>query len=248
MNESNLPKTEQTLPKSQWIDKLSLNEAVELIINNQIESVKAIKNAINDIKNAINKITKKIQNNSKSRIVYIGAGTSGRLGILDGVELSPTFGWDNSRLVFILAGGKSAMFKSSENAEDNEKLVLEEIERKKISKDDVVIGISASGFTKFTVNGILKAKEIGALTVGISNNENSSLLKTCEIPIFLDSCVEVISGSTRMAAGTTQKICLNILSTILMTNLGKVKNSEMIKMKPTNKKLYNRHLRIQKNL
>lgn len=239
-------KTEKTLPSNQWIDKLENKDAIELILNNQIESIKAINLSINDLEIVIDKIVKHINKYKDSRIIYVGAGTSGRLGILDCVELPPTFNWDFNKLDFLLAGGKDAMFRSSESSEDDEITILKEIKKKKINNHDIVIGISASGTTKYTVAAIKKCSDLGALTVGISNNYNTPLLKLAQFSIFLNSNIEVVSGSTRMAAGTTQKICLNIISTMVMTRLGKVKNSLMVDMRPTNKKLQRRKKHISK--
>ena len=237
-------KTEKTLPPHQWIDKLDDKSAIELILNNQIESIKAINLSIDQIEIVINKIIKHINEHKSCRIIYVGAGTSGRLGILDCVELPPTFNWNVKQLDFLLAGGKEAMFKSSESSEDDESTISKEISEKKINKDDIVIGISASGTTKYTVAAIKKCGNLGALTIGISNNNNTPLIKFAQYSIFLNSSIEVVSGSTRLAAGTTQKICLNIISTMVMTRLGKVKNSLMVDMRPTNKKLQKRKKRI----
>lgn len=240
-------KTEKTLPAHEWIDKLDNRDAIALILNNQIKSIKAINQSINDIEVVINKILDHINKYENSRIIYVGAGTSGRLGILDCVELPPTFNWDINKLDFLLAGGKEAMFKSSESSEDDQTNIINEINKKKINKKDIIIGISASGTTKYTVTAIKKCNDIGALTIGISNNKNTPLLKKAQFSIFLNSEIEVVSGSTRLAAGTTQKICLNIISTMVMTRLGRVKNSLMVDMKPTNKKLKERKKRILNN-
>ncbi|MDA9171069.1 N-acetylmuramic acid 6-phosphate etherase [Alphaproteobacteria bacterium] len=244
----NLLKTEKILPENQWIDRLNTSDAIDLIIRNQIESVKSMGSSSFQIETAINNIVSHIENNEKARIVYVGAGTSGRLGILDCVELPPTFGWDNTQLAFMLAGGKDAMFKSSESAEDDENFILKEIKEKKINKQDVVIGISASGLTPYTVAGIKKCNALGALTIGIANNDKTPILREAQIPIFLNSNVEIVSGSTRMAAGTTQKICLNIISTMVMTRIGRVKNSLMVNMRSSNKKLNLRRERINKKI
>lgn len=241
-------KTEKTLPPHQWIDKLDTKDAIKLIIENQYKSIRAINLSIIEIETVINEILNHINKYKNSRIIYVGAGTSGRIGILDCVELPPTFNWDNDKLDFLLAGGKAAMFKSSETSEDDEKLIIDEIACKKINKQDIIIGISASGTTKYTVTGIKKCNDLGALTIGISNNNNTPLLKSAQLPIFLNSEIEVVSGSTRLAAGTTQKICLNIISTMVMTKLGRVKNSLMINMKPTNRKLKERKKRILNNI
>lgn len=240
MNKKNILETEKVFPKELWIDTLKTDEAINLIIENKKKSIDAISKARKEIYHVVENISNLLINN-KGSLIYLGAGSSGRLGVLDGVELPPTFGWSKDRIKFLLAGGKKAMFESAENMEDETEKISSLINDCNIGKKDIVIGLSASGSTKFTVEAIIQANKLGALTIGIANNKNAPLLKVAKHPIFLDTGPEVIAGSTRMCAGTAQKICLNIISTLVMTKLGRVKNGLMIKMKPTNKKLALRH-------
>jgi len=236
--------TESDLNKNNYIDKLKEKEALELIINNQYESFKALKMAVPDIIISVNEIYKRLNKSSSGRIVYVGAGSSGRIGVQDGVELYPTFGWDKNRLDYVIAGGEKALINSVEGAEDNEIDGKNQVLAKKITAKDVVIGITASGSTPFTVSFINEARKRGALTVGISNNLDTSIQKVSEIGIMLDTGAEVISGSTRLKAGTSQKICLNAISTMLMIKFERVKNGQMIFMKDSNKKLRLRRKKI----
>ena len=236
--------TESNLNKNNYIDKLKDKEALELIINNQYESFKALKKAIPDIITSVNEIYKRLKKSSSGRIVYVGAGSSGRIGDQDGVELYPTFGWDKNRLDYVIAGGEKALINSVEGAEDNEIDGKNQVSQKKITAEDVIIGIAASGSTPFTISFIKEARKRGALTIGISNNVNTSIQKFSEIGITLDTGAEVISGSTRLKAGTSQKICLNAISTMLMIKFKKVKNGQMVFMKDSNKKLKLRRKRI----
>jgi N-acetylmuramic acid 6-phosphate etherase len=174
---------------------------------------------------------------SEGRLVYVGAGTSGRIAIQDGVELVPTFGWDKERLVYALAGGMDALLSSVEGAEDDPGAGEEAIRAAATSPDDVVIGVAASGRTAYTVAAVRAAAAAGALTIGIANNPQTPLLEAAAHPIFLDSGSEVVAGSTRMKAGTAQKIALNLFSTALMLRLGRVYRSYMVSMRISNRKL-----------
>ena len=180
-------------------------------------------------------------------MIYAGAGTSGRIGVQDGVELLPTFGWPKKRLDFIIAGGNIAILKSIENAEDDVSQATDTILKKSVSSEDVVIALAASGNTPvFTCKVLEEASKKGALTVGISNNPNGNLLKFANSKIILDTKEEIIAGSTRLKAGTAQKICLNIISSMVMTKMGRVKNGIMSHMIPVNEKLRQRKSRINK--
>jgi len=177
-------------------------------------------------------------------LIYAGAGTSGRIGVQDGVELLPTFSWPQKRLDYIIAGGKKAILKSIENAEDDTHQAIDMVLKKSVSSQDVVIALAASGNTPFTCKILEEANKIGALTIGISNNPNGNLLKFADSKIILDTKEEVIAGSTRLKAGTAQKICLNIISSLVMIKMGRVKNGKMSHMLPTNQKLRDRKIRI----
>ena len=187
---------------------------------------------------AINHIYEHLSGSSSGRLIYVGAGTSGRIGVQDGVELYPTFGWPKSRLDFIIAGGKDAILNSIENAEDNTMNASKLVKSKSINSNDVVIALAKpSGNTPFTCKVLEEAYIQKSLTLAISNNPKGQILKYGKISIVLDTEEEIIAGSTRLKAGTAQKICLNIISSMLMIKLGRVKNGCMSHMVATNKKL-----------
>ena len=173
----------------------------------------------------------------EGRLVYVGAGTSARIGVQDGVELPPTFNWPEERLRFGIAGGDSAILRSVEGAEDSTDQALAWIADAEIGPDDVVIGLSASGTTPFTLAALQSAGARGALTVGVANNPDTPILQNCAHPILVATGEEGIAGSTRMKAGTAQKIVLNLLSTLIMIRLGHVYRGRMIAMRATNQKL-----------
>ena len=189
------------------------------------------------IERAIEDIHQHLSLNPEGRIIYTGAGTSARIGVQDGVELFPTFNWPNERLEFIIAGGFDALLKAVENAEDNINMAEKIVVEKSINHNDVVIGLAASGNTPFTCKVLEKAKSRKALTIAISNNPRGEILEYGHHKIILNTKEEIIAGSTRLKAGTAQKICLNIISSIVMVKMGRVKNGFMNNMVPTNSKL-----------
>ena len=174
------------------------------------------------------------------RIVYVGAGTSGRIGVQDGTELCPTFNWPAERLLFLMAGGMGALMKSAEAAEDREADGARAIAEATIRANDVVIGLAASGTTPYTVGALRAAHAAGAVTIGIANNGDAPLLNAVRHPILLRTGSEAIAGSTRMKAATSQKIVLNLFSTALMVKLGRVYRGLMVHMRATNAKLRDR--------
>ena len=174
------------------------------------------------------------------RLFYVGAGTSGRIGVLDAVECTPTFGVDRKKLVGIIAGGEKAMFVAQENIEDDYELGINEAAEKGISQRDSVIGITASGETPFVLGFIEKARKTGAFTVGLCCNNGSSLEEVTEKTIKPIVGPEVITGSTRMKAGTAQKLVLNMISTTVMIKMNKVYSNLMVDLRVTNRKLEQR--------
>ena len=179
---------------------------------------------------------------SGGRLVYIGAGTSGRLALQDAAELPPTFGF--SRAVVLLAGGEEAGKEAREGAEDDEDAARDAVRQAGVGDEDAVIGLAASGGTPYTVAGVEEARKRGAFTVGVANNPGSRLLEVAECPVLLATGPEVIAGSTRLAAGTAQKVALNALSTAVMPELGGVYKNLMVGMKPVNGKLYKRAVQM----
>ena len=240
----NIPKTERTYKKSKPIDHLSSTEAISLMIKEQKDASLGVYKAMKSIEMVTDKIYEHLKSSSKGRLIYAGAGTSGRIGVQDGVELLPTFSWPQKRLDYIIAGGKKAILKSIENAEDDTDQAIDTILKKSVNSQDVVIALAASGNTPFTCKILEEAKKRGALTIGISNNPNGNILKFADGKIILDTKEELIAGSTRLKAGTAQKICLNIISSLVMIKMGRVKNGKMSHMLPTNQKLRDRKIRI----
>lgn len=177
------------------------------------------------------------------RLFYIGAGTSGRLGILDASEIPPTFGMPHERVVGIIAGGDTAIRKAVENAEDNTTQAWLDLKAHDINKNDVVVGIAASGSTPYVIGGINAAKSHGILTGGITNNPGSPLAEEADIPIAVNVGPEFVTGSTRMKSGTSQKLVLNMISTALMIKIGRVKGNKMVNMQLSNDKLVDRGIR-----
>ena len=237
--------TEDIISSDKYIDKLNNNLALNLMLKSHASAINILKRELPNLEKIIPVILNKLKKTKRARLVYIGAGTSGRIAIQDAVELYPTFGWPLSRIAFIIAGGMKALTKSVEGSEDNCISSKVMITKNKICKHDVVIGVAASGNTPFTVDCILQAKKRGALTVVIVNNNNSILQKTADLSICLPTGAEVVAGSTRLKAGTAQKICLNMISTLLMTRLGFVKNGMMINLIPSNEKLIKRKKMIK---
>ena len=233
----NTPKTELLYQKSKPVDHLSLSDGISLMVQEQKNAASEVKKSSKSIETAIDAIYKYLLLNPKGRLIYAGAGTSARIGVQDGVELFPTFNWPNNRLEFIIAGGIQALLKAVENAEDDINLAENIVAEKLICHEDVVIGLAASGNTPFTCKVLEKAKFNNALTIAISNNPKGKILEYGDHKIILNTKEEVIAGSTRLKAGTAQKICLNIISSMVMVKMGKVKNGIMNEMIPTNKKL-----------
>jgi len=219
------------------IETWETQKLLEELLQSQTKSFTAVKNSLKDIEFAVSSSIKRLKPKN-SKIVYVGAGTSGRIGAIDGVELIPTFGWPDERVQFCFSGDNP--LKPTEGYEDSEELAIQHFNEKKINQDDVVIGIAASGSTKYTLKIIELSRNMGALTIGISNNKNSLLLNVAEMKICLETGSEFLAGSTRLAAGTSQKIALNLFSTSLMIKLNRVYKGFMIDVVASNEKLNKR--------
>ncbi len=227
--------TEEVNQRFSDFDQWSTQNMVEAMYEGQLAALAALKGSLKDVALAADEAARRLRH--EGRLIYVGAGTSGRLGVQDGVELGPTFGWPLNRLVFCLAGGLEAMTVSAEGAEDIYDQGVLEMQKAKVGENDIVIGIAASGETPYTLGAIKEARLCGAMTIGIANNANTNLLKESEYPILAETGSELIAGSTRMKAGTTQKVILNILSTAIMAKLGKIYKGRMVDMIVSNKKL-----------
>ena len=238
----NVPKTEMRNPLSMAMDKMSTEEMARLVIAANYDAVKAVENASSHIADAIDVIAAAFENGH--RLFYVGAGTSGRLGVCDAAECSPTFGVPYDTVNGIIAGGKERMFKAGENEEDKYENGQMAIREYGVSAGDVVVGISAAGNAAYVVGALEEAKMIGCITVGLSCNLDTAVLRVADIAIYTDTGAEVLTGSTRLKAGTAQKIVLNTLTTCAMTKTGKVYENMMINLSPTNEKLKKRVIRI----
>lgn len=235
-------KTEMRNPDTYGIGEMSALEIVSVINKENNNVIKAIDEALPQIADACDSVAKVVQNGG--RVFYIGAGTSGRLGVIDAAECPPTFGVSDDLFNGIIAGGKDCMYKAKENAEDNPKISIEDLKMENFSDKDILIGISASGSAQYVISAIKFANDLGAETVSITNNKGTLLGETANINICADTGPEVITGSTRMKAGTAQKIILNMISTTAMVKCGYVYENLMINLKPTNKKLTKRMINI----
>ena len=219
-------------------DQWSSLDAISAMYEGQLFAVAAIQPALADMARAADKAAKKL--NKTGRLVYVGAGTSGRLAAQDGAELGPTCGWPQDRLVFCIAGGLAALTISAEGAEDDHDEGHAQIQAAHLGAHDVVIGVAASGKTPFTLGALQAARQAGATTIGIANNPNTPILNASDFAILAETGSELIAGSTRMKAGTAQKAILSMLSTAIMTRLGHVYKGYMVDMVASNHKLEGR--------
>jgi N-acetylmuramic acid 6-phosphate etherase len=217
-------------------------EALSAMLDNQFGAFAAVRLAIPSLAAAAAAAAERLR--ETGRLVYCGAGASGRLAVQDGVELRPTFGWPAERLVYLVAGGEAALTRSVEGAEDNVEAGKREAAALLPRANDVLVAVAASGTTRYTRAVQDTAKAAGALTVAMANNEGAPLLAEADHPILLHTGPEFLAGSTRMTAGTAQKIALNLFSTRLMTELGRVYQGHMVDMLPTNAKLVDRAHRM----
>ncbi len=211
-------------------------------INEEDQKVaKAVEKVIPQIEELVDALV--IRFAQGGRLFYIGAGTSGRLGILDASEIPPTFGMPHDRVIGLIAGGDGAIRKAVEFAEDNTVQAWKDLEEYHINQNDVVVGIAASGTTPYVLGGIADARKKGLLTAGITNNPGSPLAQSADIPIAMEVGPEFVTGSTRMKSGTSQKLVLNMISTTLMIKIGRVKGNKMVDMQLSNNKLVDRGTR-----
>ncbi|MFN0206387.1 MAG: N-acetylmuramic acid 6-phosphate etherase [Planctomycetota bacterium] len=210
------------------------------------ELIERVGAALPDAARAAEAAAERLQNSG--RIFYLGAGTSGRLGVLDASELSPTFGIDGNVVIALIAGGRDAMFISKEGAEDDARAAAAELDTYNLSARDVVVGIAASGATPYVIGGIEHARVRGCLTISIVCVRDSLLTKLSDVSIAVDAGPEILSGSTRMKAGTAQKLILNMFSTAVARRLGLIYKGEMVAMRPSNAKLKKRAVRILRDL
>lgn len=234
--------TERRNPATYQIDELQTRDVLEIINKEDKTVAEAVNKIIPEIQKVVDQIVLRMKKGG--RLFYVGAGTSGRLGILDAVECKPTFSVGPDKVIGILAGGEKAMFRSQEDIEDNTELGAEEILNYEINENDTVIGIAASGKTPFVIGAVKAARKRGSFTAAIVCNNDSPLSAAAEMEITVIVGPEVITGSTRMKAGTAQKMILNMISTTVMIKQGKVYSNLMVDLQPTNEKLRKRAIDI----
>ena len=238
----NAPRTEQPHPDHPHLDRYDTAQLVATLLADQTQAALAVQAAAPQLARAVDAALPRLQ--AGGRLLYAGAGTSGRLGVLDSVELLPTFSWPSERAQALLAGGRGAMFQAVEGAEDDAEQGAADLRALLPTAHDVVILIAASGGTPYAVGAAKAARAAGALTIGLVNNPGTALAAACEHPVLLNTGEELISGSTRLKAGTAQKIALNTLSSSLMVRLHKVYGNLMVDLRATNAKLMRRALRL----
>ncbi|TDP61478.1 N-acetylmuramic acid 6-phosphate etherase [Roseateles toxinivorans] len=231
-------KTETPSSQHPDLDLYPVADLVSALVDDQLEAVSAVRAAAPDLARAVEAALPRMLDGG--RLIYAGAGTSGRLGVLDSVELYPTFSWPHERAVGLIAGGAGAMFVAVEGAEDDAAQGGRDLLTVKVGPRDVVLLLAASGATPYVLGALQAAREAGALTLGFANNTGAPVARQAHIGITLDTGSEVISGSTRLKAGTAQKIALNTFSSALMVRLNKVYGNLMVDLKASNAKLLQR--------
>lgn len=234
-------KTESRNPRTTNLDTMSALELLQIMNEEDQRTVLAVRAALPQIEKAVQTIIQSLK--QQGRLIYIGAGTSGRLGILDAVECVPTFSTEDE-VLGVIAGGEKAFVRAVEGAEDSEELAANDLAALNVAENDVVTAIAASGRTPYAIGALKYAKKVNAKCIGISCNKDALLSQYADVAIEADAGPEVLTGSTRLKAGTCQKLILNMLSTASMVGIGKVYGNLMVDMKATNQKLVERAKRI----
>ena len=235
--------TEDVSSRFADLDLWPTREVVQAMLEGQLEAAAAVQSQARLIARAAEDAAARLEG-PNGRLIYVGAGTSGRIAVLDGVELGPTFDWGGGRVAYLLAGGRDALLSSIEGAEDDASAGEAEMRALAPASRDVVVGVAASGRTPYTIAAVRTAGAAGALTIGFASNAGTPLLESVAHPIPLDTGAEIVAGSTRMKAGTAQKIALNSFSTAVMVRLGRVYAGRMVSMRLTNRKLQDRALKM----
>ncbi|HDR3889558.1 TPA: N-acetylmuramic acid 6-phosphate etherase [Bacillus cereus] len=234
--------TEHRNEKTMNLDEMSIKEVLQSMNQEDRTVALAVENEIEEIEKVVQIVIKSFEEDG--RLIYIGAGTSGRLGILDAVECPPTFGTDDKMVQGFIAGGLKAFTKAVEGAEDREELAEEDLKSIGLNEKDTVIGIAASGRTPYVIGGLKYASSVGASTASISCNKNAEISKYAKLNVEVETGAEILTGSTRLKAGTAQKLVLNMISTASMIGVGKVYKNLMVDVQSTNAKLVERSKRI----
>lgn len=234
--------TETRNQRTMSLDDMDIMEVLQTMNDEDKNVPLAIEEALPQIKSVIEQIIQTFR--KKGRLFYIGAGTSGRLGVLDAAECVPTFGTEPEMVQGLIAGGMKAMTIAVEGAEDSQELAKEDLSEALLNQDDIVVGIAASGRTPYVIGGLDYAKEVGATTASIACNKEAQISQHAQFPIEVEVGPEILTGSTRLKSGTAQKLVLNMLSTVSMIGIGKVYKNLMVDVRPTNEKLVERSKRI----
>ncbi|WP_273359949.1 N-acetylmuramic acid 6-phosphate etherase [Anaerococcus octavius] len=237
-----LSSTEDRNPNSYDLDLKSTREILDIINGEDQKIAIKVNEAMDQIEVLVDEVIKTF--NNAGRLFYLGAGTSGRLGVLDASETVPTFSVDPKMVTGLIAGGDNALRNPIENAEDSKDAAKVDLQKENLTENDFVIGIAASGRTPYAIGSIEYAKEIGAKTGSIACNKDAKISSYADFPIEIETGAEVLSGSTRMKAGTATKLVLNMITTTAMIKIGKVYDNLMVDVKPTNEKLVDRATKI----
>ena len=238
--------TETPSGKHPDLDQYGTNDLVRAFTEDQVHAANVVHAAAPQLARAVEAAVPRIA--AGGRLIYVGAGTSGRLGVLDSVELFPTFSWPKDRALALIAGGQGAMYEAVEGAEDDRAQGSADLRALPVTPADVVILLAASGATPYVLGALEAGRAAGALTIGIANNPGSPVAGQAEIGITIDTGSEVISGSTRLKAGTAQKIVLNTLSSSIMVRLHKIHGNLMVDLCPTNAKLFRRAIALTRRV
>jgi N-acetylmuramic acid 6-phosphate etherase len=241
-----LPATEAVSARHDMLDAWDVPTILASLWEGQLAAVAALGPALLALGRAVEAAAARLV--AGGRLVYAGAGTSGRIAVQDAVELVPTFDWPEDRLVLLMAGGEAALLRSVENAEDRADLAAAAVADHALGVNDVLVGVAASGTTRFTVAAVRTARARGALTIGIANSARTPLLDAAEFPVAIETGAEAIAGSTRMKAGTAQKAALNLFSSAVMVRLGHVYRGQMVDMLARNAKLRARAVRMLRGI
>ncbi len=234
--------TERVNPNTTEFSSMGIREAIRVMNQENYYSVKCIEQQFDVLEKVIETTSEALERGG--RIIYTGAGTSGRLGLLDAVECPPTFGVDDNTVMGLIAGGRDAFVEAVEGAEDSKELGAEDLKKIGLNEKDVVIGLAASGRTPYVIGGLEYAKEVGAKYCAIVCNRGSEISKICPLTVEAEPGPEVLTGSTRLKAGTTTKLILNMISTISMIRIGKIYKNYMVDVKMSNEKLITRGTNI----
>ncbi len=227
--------TENRNKKTMDLDGMSIEQVLHVMNEEDASVAKAVEKELGDIARAVKAVIEAFEN--EGRLIYVGAGTSGRLGLLDAVECPPTFGTPPEKVVGLIAGGDQAFLRAVEGAEDSEALGAEDLKKIELTRRDVVVGLAASGRTPYVIGGLNYARRLGCKTVGITCNKGSKVGAAADIPIEVVTGPEVLTGSTRLKAGTAQKMVVNMISTASMVGIGKAYQNLMVDVQQTNRKL-----------